>query len=396
LKDSWDILDIIAKAVIGVAGVLVPAVIAYALHLYDRRQKEAQRRLSHIETVRQFLPQILSGDHRNRWATITLLHYLGEKSLASGVTQWYISRLYTEEDRQEIERIRTDKDPNMADFARNALQSFASGSEVPEQTAPPEAVESNYRFKTTDVIRSNPEVLFRDKGDEKYGRWVISRGEHTLLLPSEFRMGIYLVTNEFFLDFVKDRGYALDAYWANLSPKVRNQFLSRDGSTQGPSTWPSAAGFFSGFDAHPVTGINHYEASAFCRWLQQKHPAPAGWKWCLPTEDIWEFAARTEEGRIYPWGDVFQPGYCNSVESGNRTTSRVNFFPGGRSKFGCFDMAGNVWEFVEANEKDNTCALRGGSFRNHKGELRNYIRLFGVPRDHRPRDFGFRCAQVRS
>ncbi len=60
-------------------------------------------------------------------------------------------------------------------------------------------------------------------------------------------------------------------------------------------------------------------------------------------------------------------------------------------------MAGNAWEFVQSRDMGSLwCALRGGSFRNNRHEVRTSLRLFGVRRDHRPPDFGIRCAQVRA
>jgi len=58
-------------------------------------------------------------------------------------------------------------------------------------------------------------------------------------------------------------------------------------------------------------------------------------------------------------------------------------------------MAGNVWEYMLADDDgDSTCLLRGGSFANNLHEVRSYLRLFGVPPTHRPPDFGFRLAQL--
>ncbi len=58
------------------------------------------------------------------------------------------------------------------------------------------------------------------------------------------------------------------------------------------------------------------------------------------------------------------------------------------------DLAGNVWEFVDAADQPAAaCALRGGSFVNSRVEVKSTLRLFGVPREHRAHDFGFRCAQ---
>lgn len=149
-------------------------------------------------------------------------------------------------------------------------------------------------------------------------------------------------------------------------------------------------------ERHPVAGIGYYEAMAFCKWLQKKHPpSEQGWKWRLPTEDMWESSARTEEGFSYPWGHEFKADCCNSVETGNYTTTDVSSYPDGVSGYGCSDMAGNVWELVVADDQEQwSCVLKGGSFRNNEHQLKSYLRLFGVPRDHRPPDFGFRCSQV--
>jgi formylglycine-generating enzyme required for sulfatase activity len=68
--------------------------------------------------------------------------------------------------------------------------------------------------------------------------------------------------------------------------------------------------------------------------------------------------------------------------------------PDGRSKFGCYDMAGNVWELVDSESVDSwECVLRGGSYLNDERQVRSYLRLERVPRNHRPPDFGFRVAQ---
>jgi formylglycine-generating enzyme required for sulfatase activity len=57
-------------------------------------------------------------------------------------------------------------------------------------------------------------------------------------------------------------------------------------------------------------------------------------------------------------------------------------------------MAGNVWEFVSSDDAAWwECFLRGGSFLNEPRQVQSYFRLRGVPRVHRPPDFGFRCAQ---
>ncbi|GAB3425478.1 formylglycine-generating enzyme family protein [Flindersiella endophytica] len=87
---------------------------------------------------------------------------------------------------------------------------------------------------------------------------------------------------------------------------------------------------------HPVTGLPWPEAAAYCDWLGAR----------LPTEDEWERAARGDDAREYPWGDVFDPTRANLREYGAGGTLPVGSFPGGASPFGVLDLAGNCDEWT--------------------------------------------------
>ena len=88
----------------------------------------------------------------------------------------------------------------------------------------------------------------------------------------------------------------------------------------------------------PIYRVTWYGAKAFCE--------AAGGR--LPTEAEWEYAARGTDGRIYPWGNTWDP--LNAHTSIPVTTelgpSGINHYPSGLSPFGLFDMAGNVAEWV--------------------------------------------------
>ncbi len=252
-------------------------------------------------------------------------------------------------------------------------------------------ISSDHWLLTTAPLKAGPSVIYQD-GRESYGEWLVTRGRHQLFLPAQYKMALYPVTNEFFNAFIEDEGYQTERYWKGVSGYRRSRLTRKDGKTPGPKSWGEAMPANKAF--HPVRGVCYHEAIAFCRWLQHKYPVK-DWTWTLPTEDMWEFAARTEEGRFWPWGSTFKPGCCNSVETKLDTSSSIFDFPNGKSREGCYDMAGNVWELVDAAlTGPEECVLRGGSYKNTQLQVRSHLRLFGVHKNHRAPDFGFRCALI--
>lgn len=129
---------------------------------------------------------------------------------------------------------------------------------------------------------------------------------------------------------------------------------------------------------HPVTGVSKKDALAYVAWLSKETMTP----YRLPTEAEWERAARGLDGRMYPWGDEFDPWRCNTSESGKRSASSVGMYsPLGDSQCGAMDMVGNVWEWTTSlmkpypynpndgredlsgdGKSDVKCVVRGGSW----------------------------------
>ncbi|MBN1220722.1 MAG: SUMF1/EgtB/PvdO family nonheme iron enzyme [Anaerolineae bacterium] len=214
---------------------------------------------------------------------------------------------------------------------------------------------------------------------------------HQLYLPDYF-MARYPVTNAAYGRFIRDGGYNQPEFWTQTGWQRREE----EKWTQ-PRLWADEK--WNQPDC-PVVGVSWYEAVAYCGWLARITSRP----YRLPGEAEWEKAAGGPDGRIWPWGNTWQPERCNTREKGSgRTTPVGQYSPQGDSKYGLADMAGNVWEWcatrwlksypydVTENEwtgdylaGDASRMLRGGSW-------------FDVPRfarvsyrnSYHPDDFGY-------
>lgn len=92
---------------------------------------------------------------------------------------------------------------------------------------------------------------------------------------------------------------------------------------------------------YPVTNISWEIANNYCIWLGNTSTANV----VLPTEAEWEKAARGGDSRIWPWGNEFDPSFCNCFESGQNDFCSVDEYTKGASPYGCMHMSGGVWEW---------------------------------------------------
>lgn len=113
-----------------------------------------------------------------------------------------------------------------------------------------------------------------------------------------------------------------------------------------------------GREDHPVTLVAHADALAFAAWLSQK----TGQRWRLPSALEWEKAVRGTEGRIFPWGDGFDPDRLNSHDAGPFDTVPVGRHPGGAGPFGLTDAAGQVFEWTADPAGSGRYLVKGGSW----------------------------------
>ena len=138
---------------------------------------------------------------------------------------------------------------------------------------------------------------------------------------------------------------------------------------------------------HPVTLVSVPDAQAFCAWRGKRE----GRVCRLPTEDEWEKAARGTDQRYYPWGNDWEPHRLNTEERGPYTTTPVKRYPQGRSPYGLYDMAGNLFQWTVSQGRPGRNVLKGCSWDDAGGICR------GAARHDRPATsrhilIGFRCA----
>jgi formylglycine-generating enzyme required for sulfatase activity len=151
-------------------------------------------------------------------------------------------------------------------------------------------------------------------------------------------------------------------------------------------------------DQVPAAGLSWSDAKAYVGWLTQR----TGRTYRLPSETEWEYVAKAGLDLRYPSGQVLLP---KEAFYGRKDAAPVTVASYAPNSLGLYDLAGNVWEWVEdcgarydarlagpAPVTATPClrVLRGGGFESPPEMLRSSNRFF--VKDQARYDFGLRVA----
>ena len=137
----------------------------------------------------------------------------------------------------------------------------------------------------------------------------------------------------------------------------------------------------------PVEKVTWLEAKEYCEREGKR----------LPTSEEWEKAARAGSHSKFYWGEILGKNNANCNDCGSQwdgsKTAPVRSFP--PNAWGLYDMAGNVWEWVDASYDKKFKVLRGGSWMDEPTFVQSDASYFVMP-GNRSSDIGFRCASSQA
>lgn len=217
-----------------------------------------------------------------------------------------------------------------------------------------------------------PGVALRDDGlpdivwcQVPAGKFLMS-DDKKIATTGAFQIGRYPVTNAQYRAFVDDEGYT--GRWRECWDDEGWKWKKRKVITK-----PDWAGGDFDLSNHPVVRVSWYEATAFCQWLTAKlheiGELARSQEIRLPSEAEWEKAARSTDGKTYPWGEEITPELANYGDTGLGVTSAVGCFPRGVSPYGCEEQSGNVWEWC-VDAAGAVRVLCGGGWNDSAGNCR--------------------------
>jgi iron(II)-dependent oxidoreductase len=194
----------------------------------------------------------------------------------------------------------------------------------------------------------------------------------------------------------------VESFWIDKYPVTNAQFKKfLDETHYAPGNplnflrdWVNGS-YPSGWENRPVTWVSREDAAAYAKWAGKR----------LPHEWEWQYAAQGTDGRLYPWGDTWDPSYVPIADQGRtmRGPDDVTSHPRGASRFGVEDLVGNVWQWTDefTDEHTRSAVLRGGSYYRPQHSLWYFPQAYQLnqhgkfllmaPSMDRSGAIGFRC-----
>lgn len=221
--------------------------------------------------------------------------------------------------------------------------------------------------------------------------------EHLAAIVQRFKVPS-MFARDWFLMQTPARVVNVKAFYIDECEVTNGQYAAYVKATgaPAPAALQETGGRAADFDKRPVTGVSYDEAAAYAKWAGKR----------LPTEEEWEKAARGADGRLFPWGNEFDPRKCVSVLSGADGPEPVGMAPEGASPYGALDMVGNVSEWTSsifgpypgsgepgpaADETFRT--VRGPAWDEASREFCTVTVRKGVAPGTRSNKIGFRCVK---
>jgi gamma-glutamyl hercynylcysteine S-oxide synthase len=201
-----------------------------------------------------------------------------------------------------------------------------------------------------------------------------------------------------------DHPVHVNSFWIDKYPVTNAQFKKfLDSSHYHPADdvnflrdWING-NYPPGWDSKPVTWVSLEDVRTYASWAGKR----------LPREWEWQYAAQGSDGRLYPWGNEWNPQAVPDPDKGRtmRGPDAVDAHPAGASPFGVMDLVGNVWQWTDEFVDEHTRGgiLRGGSYYQPQGSIWYFPQAYKLsqhgkllmmaPSMDRSGTLGFRCVQ---